>query len=92
MAMRDGGSDEQVGARKPARTTHQDLCAQVSVPERMRSPVAAVISRGCQIYTLYYIFIDYILNSGIMKNKPFAAWLVAELLFAELRPEPSFLT
>jgi hypothetical protein len=37
-------------------------------------------------------FIDHLLNSSIMIYKPFAAWLVAELLFAERRPEPSFLT
>ena len=43
-------------------------------------------------YTLGCKFIDNTLNSGIMKYKPFAAWLVAELLFAERRPEPSFLT
>jgi hypothetical protein len=46
-----------------------------------------------RFYTSGCKFIDHILNSGIMKfDKPFAAWLVAELLFAELRPEPSFLT
>jgi hypothetical protein len=46
-----------------------------------------------RFYTTGCKFIDYILNSGIMKiNKPFAAWLVTELLFTELRPELSILT
>src|SRR6267154_6149033 len=45
-----------------------------------------------RFYTLGCKFIDHILYSGIIEiNKPFAAWLVTELLFAELRPEPSIL-
>lgn len=46
-----------------------------------------------RFYTPGCKFIDDMLNSGIISfNKSFAAWLVTELLFAELRPGPFILT
>jgi hypothetical protein len=54
--------------------------------------LAARHFQGMSDYTQSCKFIDYILKGDIIKYKSFAAWLVAKLVFAELRPEPSFLT
>src|SRR5438445_5783604 len=60
----------------------------------MRSVLTRPCSRfqGMSDLTQSCNFIDHILKGDIIKFKPFAAWLVAELVFAELRSEPSFVT